>query len=411
MRQGVYPLISCHGTVLFFDSEARRLRHGQPGNVPQNLLINVIEDRCRLLHIDSVSAQTHQLQIISPQGHVRISKEYSAEFDLNVLVISDHVIGLSFGNNFLSSDSDGVVRNDRRHCREWEHYRPAILPPGAGNLLRASHEGRVITVDYAYQPRKRKYEDTVGGRRVTSFLGAHLDKYRSILRDVASFQDAFSGIEVSESANVQEPYWRNGWLPGLDSAAIYTFIRKLKPKTYFEIGSGNSTKFARRAIKDGRLSTRIVSVDPQPRAEIDGICDEVIRKRFEDLEEEVYLSRLSVGDVVFVDNSHRSFQSSDVTVFFTEMLPALPAGIVWGLHDIFLPRDYPEDWLNRFYNEQYLLAAYLLGGHSNDEVVFPAAFVFSNPVFSALISEAFSHPHLKNVERHGGAFWMQRKAI
>jgi Methyltransferase domain len=409
MQQGVYPLISCHGTVLFFDKEARRLRHGQPGNVPQNLLINILEDRCRLLHIDIVSGQSHQLQIISQQGHVKMSNEHPEDFDLDVLTISDNVIGLSFGENFLSSDSDGVVRNDRGHCREWEHYWPAILPPGAANLLRASHERRVITVDYAYQPQKRKYEDTVGGRRVTSLLGAHSDKYCSILRDIASFRDAFRGIEVSESENVQEPYWRNGWLPGLDGAAIYTLIRKLKPRTYFEVGSGNSTKFARRAIKDGGLSTRIISVDPQPRAEINNLCDEVIRKRFEDLEEEAYVSRLAGGDIVFVDNSHRSFQSSDVTVFFTEMLPALPVGTVWGLHDILLPQDYPEHWLNRFYNEQYLLAAYLLGGHVNDEIIFPASFVSSNTDLSVLINDLFSHPHFKNVERHGVAFWMRRK--
>ena len=36
-----------------------------------------------------------------------------------------------------------------------------------------------------------------------------------------------------------------------------------------EIGSGNSTKFARRAIRDHRLCTRITSIDPHPRAEID----------------------------------------------------------------------------------------------------------------------------------------------
>ena len=33
-----------------------------------------------------------------------------------------------------------------------------------------------------------------------------------------------------------------------------------------------------------------------------------------------------------------------------------------GVHDIFLPHDYPSDWLKRFYSEQYLLASWLLGG-------------------------------------------------
>ena len=41
-------------------------------------------------------------------------------------------------------------------------------------------------------------------------------------------------------------------------------------------------------------------------------------------------------------------RNSDVTVFFTE-IANLPQGMVYGLHDIFLPWDYPEQWSNRFY--------------------------------------------------------------
>jgi len=48
-----------------------------------------------------------------------------------------------------------------------------------------------------------------------------------------------------------------------------------------EIGSGNSTKFVARAKRDGALSARIVSIDPQPRAEVDRLCDEVIRAPLE----------------------------------------------------------------------------------------------------------------------------------
>ena len=57
-----------------------------------------------------------------------------------------------------------------------------------------------------------------------------------------------------------------------------------------------------------------------------------------------------------------SVQKSDATVFFTEILPKLSGGTMVGLHDIFLPHDYPADWLGRYYSEQYLLASWLLGG-------------------------------------------------
>ena len=51
-----------------------------------------------------------------------------------------------------------------------------------------------------------------------------------------------------------------------------------RPRRFIEIGSGNSTKFARRAIRDHWLNTSIVSIDPFPRSEIDAICDEVVRR-------------------------------------------------------------------------------------------------------------------------------------
>ena len=123
MPQDVYRLISYHRTMLFLDTEARRLRHGPPGTVPQNLVLDVMGDRARLLAIDSDPAQSHQLHIINPQGQVQVSKEHSADFDLYVHRISDEVIGISDSVNvFLSSDPDGLVRNDRGHCRVWEQY-------------------------------------------------------------------------------------------------------------------------------------------------------------------------------------------------------------------------------------------------------------------------------------------------
>jgi hypothetical protein len=76
-----------------------------------------------------------------------------------------------------------------------------------------------------------------------------------------------------------EPSWVNGWLPGLDGAAIYSFLRERRPSLYLEIGSGNSTLFAARARRDGDLPTAIVSIDPQPREDIDGMCDEIYRIR------------------------------------------------------------------------------------------------------------------------------------
>ena len=64
--------------------------------------------------------------------------------------------------------------------------------------------------------------------------------------------------------------------------------------------------------------------------------------------------------MLFIDSSHRSFTNSDVTAFYLDILPRLKSGVLIHIHDVFLPYDYPPEWSDRFYNEQYLLACVLL---------------------------------------------------
>ena len=274
------------------------------------------------------------------------------------------------------------------------------------DIVAASSDGRLITLDYPIHPVARPYEKTRGGKKIITLLEAGRQRYAAALNEISAFSNNFNQIPLEETESKAAPFWNNGMFPGLDAAYLYTQIRTRKPKVYLEVGSGNSTKFARKAISDGGLCTKIISIDPFPRAEIDEICDMVIRKPFETLSEEDYLEHLSSGDIVFIDNSHRCFQSSDVTVFFTEMLPALPQGILYGLHDIYIPLDYPEQLISRFYNEQYMLLAYLLGGYGGDEIAFPGIFVSIDDGFKNSIDRIFDHPSLANVSRIAGGFWL-----
>jgi len=267
-----------------------------------------------------------------------------------------------------------------------------------------------IKLDYPIFPRKRALHLSAGGRRISALFAEAAENSRVVVAQMEALLPDLKKIELSGQEDSPAPHWLTPWMPALDSMTIYALIRSLKPLTYLEIGSGMSTKFARRAISDGNLSTRIVSVDPKPRAGIDQICDEVVRQRFDATDLPRLAKRLQPGDVVFVDNSHQCFQSSDVTVFFTEFLPAIPPGVTWGLHDIFLPFDYPDDWRDRFYNEQYLLAAYLLAGHRDDEIVFPAANHSQIPALAAPVNRIFNLPAFKQLPRGGVGCWLRRKS-
>jgi hypothetical protein len=264
-----------------------------------------------------------------------------------------------------------------------------------------------ISLDYTYRPRQRAWDNTRGVARLRALFEARTPDFIRLLQDFGRFRPNFEAIALRNAAESLEPCWINDWIPGLDSASIYGLLALNNPSVYLEVGSGYSTKFARQAIRDHGLQTKIVSIDPQPRANIDQLCDQVIRAQCEDIEEGAF-ANLPADTVLFVDNSHRAFQNSDVTVFFTEILPALPKGVIWGLHDIYLPDDYPLEWGGRYWNEQYLLMTYLLGGAADDLVLMPNAYLSRHPVLSASVNELFAGDALRDVSRGGGCFWMQR---
>jgi hypothetical protein len=231
------------------------------------------------------------------------------------------------------------------------------------------------------------------------------DAYRATLQTIASFGDDLARIPRT-AGDARTPSWINEFVPGLDCASIYAFLRSRRPRTYLEVGSGISTRFARRAIDDGKLETRIVSIDPSPRADIDALCDQVIRQPLE-LVDPAQLPALGESDVLFLDGSHRVFTGSDATVFFCDLLPSLPAGVLVGVHDIFLPDDYPDAFAERHYSEQYLLAALLLGRPEWIEIVLAADYISKRPELRDELSSLWSRPELAGVPTQGGGFWFE----
>jgi hypothetical protein len=276
--------------------------------------------------------------------------------------------------------------------------------------LQHAHEDRVAkgmaaSFDYPYHPEPRVF-----GRPGRSFfddlVSARDTEYADMLGRIGRHLGPLRAVPHTETDPLL-PYWSNPWLPPLDGVVLYGLVAEHRPAVYMEVGSGFSTKFARLAIRDHGLDTRIISIDPQPRAEVDVLCDDVVRAPFEEVDLDL-LDQLGAGDMLFVDNSHRSFTSSDVTVFFTEALPYLAAGVVYGLHDIFVPDDYPEAWNDRFYAEQYLLMSYLLGGAAGDRIELPVHHVATTPDLAATLAPAWPAPSVDRSTLVGGGFWMRR---
>jgi hypothetical protein len=209
---------------------------------------------------------------------------------------------------------------------------------------------------------------------------------------------------VPRSAEVG-PRWENDYWGGLDAVWQVRSLRARDPARYVEVGSGFSTLFARKAISDFGLRTRITSIDPSPRREVDAVCDEAIRTPLEDADLSVFES-LRAGDIVFIDGSHVVGMNSDAVVFFLEVLPRLPAGVLVGIDDVYLPWDYHPTWVARGYGEQYLLAAYLLGG-APDAISFPGFLVAKALADDARLAGLWNVVE-NRFGRLGSSFWFER---
>ncbi len=242
---------------------------------------------------------------------------------------------------------------------------------------------------------------------LAQMVAASRPRCEETIATIAHHLREMAGIAVDDVGGI-EPAWINGYLPGLDAAAIYSMIRARSPRRYVEVGSGNSTKFAARAKRDGGLEVRITSIDPAPRAEIDGICDELLRAPLETLDAGLWRT-LGAGDIVFFDGSHRAFPNSDVVAFFMDGLPYLAPGVLVGIHDVYLPFDYPASIADQHYSEQYLLAAWLLGG-AGVEIVLPAHWA-SQTMRAELRSLWSTDERFARIEQHGGTFWIETRAI
>lgn len=270
---------------------------------------------------------------------------------------------------------------------------------------RALRGQQLIVLDYPVVPRPRYGHGAPPHPELYALLDARRDRYRETLEQFATLTDSLRAIPRTGPESGPEPLWINRSLPGLDGVTIYGLLALHRPARFIEIGSGNSTRFAARAVRDHALPTRLTAIDPHPWLPgIEQVAGEIVRAPLETCD----LGRfeaLEAGDILFVDGSHRTLMNSDVTVAFLEIIPRLRPGVIVGVHDIFLPHDYPASWGEQYYSEQYLLAAYLLGRGASLDILLPAYFVSHEPALAAILAPLWQSPGMQGVERHGVGFW------
>lgn len=200
-----------------------------------------------------------------------------------------------------------------------------------------------------------------------------------------------------------QPRWRQSWFPRLDAAAAYSLVRDRAPRRIIEVGSGHSTRFVARAIADGGLDTLVTAIDPAPRADLGSLPVTLVRKTLHEAGTAPF-DQLESGDFLMIDSSHILMPGSDVDMLFGQILPALPAGVLVQIHDVFLPDDYPASWDWRGYNEQ--LGVLPLLGSGGWEPVFACHFAVSR------MADEVAASAVGGLEKPGeaieSAFWLRK---
>ncbi|MFI4965702.1 MAG: class I SAM-dependent methyltransferase [Caulobacterales bacterium] len=261
-------------------------------------------------------------------------------------------------------------------------------------------------VDYSYTAEVRYGAGRPAHPELLSLIGAGRERYRAFLTGLGDLQSDFAQLPLGGDYASTAPFWLNSWFPPLDGMALTGMLRAHNPVRFVEVGSGVSTKFARRAVQLYGLRTQLTSIDPEPRNAVDKLCDQVIRRPLEQCRMEMF-DALQPGDIFFLDSSHRTFQGSDVSVFFLEILPRLKPGVIVHIHDIYLPYDYISGHVHRLWNEQYLLATALLFGAARFEILFPCWFVGRDPELAAHAEAMLRQGPLAGVDLYGASFWMR----
>lgn len=183
--------------------------------------------------------------------------------------------------------------------------------------------------------------------------------------------------KIFSEVNQQKEFWsevvhekqkefqiENDYFTSPDAEVLTAMVGLWKPGRIIEIGSGNSTRLFRIASDQFQAQTKIISIDPFPRVEIENYAHSILRQKLEDVETEWFHKQIESGDLLFIDSTHEIKTGNDVVELFLNILPRLKPGVLIHIHDIFLPYEYPKEWImqNRWpWNEQYLVQALLQG--------------------------------------------------
>jgi glycosyltransferase involved in cell wall biosynthesis len=239
------------------------------------------------------------------------------------------------------------------------------------------------------------------------------DRQMTLLDTLTTYKDEYSRFPEGNAEQPHDFYFRNGVFERVDAEVLYAMVRYFKPRHIIEIGAGFSTLISAAACEANRRETgeacEFVAVEPFPndlfRSPIPGLT-RLLKQPLQRTPLE-FFDILGENDILFIDSSHILKIGSDVQYEYTEILPRLHPGVIVHVHDIFLPAEYPKQWIRDehiFWNEQYLLQAFL-SFNTSFEVLWAGSFMHRK--HPEKLEQSF--PGYQRAICLPGSFWMRRK--
>jgi len=229
---------------------------------------------------------------------------------------------------------------------------------------------------------------------------------RTELSDLIPYSIDFSPSDNGDPETSTSFFWNNSQFSHSDAMSYFAYIRRIKPRTVLEIGSGFSSLIALEALQRNG-SGKLLCVEPFPRPFIKLLSDEgklqLNTSKAQEITATLLNSILQDGDILFIDSTHTIKTGSDCLHIYLRLIPQLRKKVYIHVHDIFLPFGLPQRWLidhQIYWTEQYLLLALLIDN--------PRAKL----LFGSKYHEIFNTDLLKQFMRgrariEGGSFWFE----
>lgn len=242
-----------------------------------------------------------------------------------------------------------------------------LTPRRAARSMRAlDRVGVYPLIDHYYEPtiNPRHLRRPMAAVRTLPGIDLDPEGAMALLERLSAIHE-FSGAPAM-ARDGAEYHLDNTFFGPLDAGVYYAIIRHYRPRRIIEIGAGMSTLAAQQAIarnraEDSTYECRHICIEPFEQPWLEKLPIEVLRERMERHDPSL-VDQLAENDILFIDSSHVIRPQGDVVTEILEWIGRVRPGVLVHFHDIFTPRDYPDELLTVhrfFWNEQYMVEAFL----------------------------------------------------